>query len=680
MQPGSDVGGIGMGLVRMVRPWHEWLILWGYDIETGPPKLTDAMATEIAHNLIGDHTIPIKIKATSLWTVNDCYALENTRGRVFCMGDAVHRHPPSNGLGSNTSIQDAYNLAWKLAHVLKGKAGPELLSTYDVERSPIAKQIVKRANQSIGEFGPIFDALGLLSTKDPEQMKANMAKLKDNTPEATLQREKLRQAIDYKAYEFNCHGVEMNQRYASSAVVGDGAPEPAYARDKELYFQATTWPGARLPHAWLEKDAKQVSTLDLCGKGRFTLLTGIGGESWVDAAKSIAAERGIEVATVVIGPGRDIDDVYGNWHKVREIGDSGCLLVRPDQHVAFRAMAAAPDARRQLADAFGKILGSPLAAAAKAAPAQPVAAESVPISSVAAATGKRRWTKFPYFEEATSVDVVLARMGQDTNPRLREILTAVVKHSHAAVKDVRLTTDEWLTGIQYLTRTGHMCNDWRQEFILLSDVLGISMLVDTINNSHGSEATESTVLGPFYVDNPPKYDNGANICLDGKGEPLLVIGRVLDPSGQPIPGAIVDAWQTNNDGFYDVQQKGVQPDMNLRGQFTTDSSGGYWFKSAKPRHYPIPADGPVGDLLTASGRNHIRAAHIHFIVSAPGYQKVVTHVFPPDCPYLEEDAVFGVKESLIGNFELIDQPAAARSLGFSNPYWSLNWDFRLANA
>ncbi len=714
LQPGSDVGGIGMGVVRMVRPWNEWLLIWGYDINQPPPVLTDEAAIQIAHNLIGDQTIPIKIKSTSVWTVNDMYALENTCGRVFCLGDAVHRHPPSNGLGSNTSIQDAYNLAWKLAHVLKGKAGPELLSTYNAERSPIAKQIVTRANKSIGEFGPIFESLGLLSTQDPGEMKANMAKLKDNTPAAAEQREKLRKAIDFKSYEFNCHGVEMNQRYASSAVMGDGTPEPAFSRDKELYYQATSWPGARLPHAWLEKNARQLSTLDLCGKGRFTLLTGIGGELWVEAAKAIAATRGIEIATVVIGPGRDIDDVYGNWHKVREISDSGCLLVRPDQHIAFRAMAAASDARRQLADAFSRILGQPathtgheidpafvrrlesavefpapdakqreavwsaVLPAAAAVPATAGMAASAPVPSLGAASGKRQWTKYPYFEEATSVDVVLARTGQSTNPRLREILNAVVKHTHAAVKDVRLTTDEWLAGIQYLTRTGHMCNDWRQEFILLSDVLGISMLVDTINNDHGSAATESTVLGPFYVENPPKYDNGANICLDGKGEPLLVIGRVLDSDGQPIAGATVDAWQTNNDGFYDVQQKGVQPDMNLRGVFTTDSTGGYWFKSAKPRHYPIPADGPVGDLLKAVGRNHIRAAHIHFIVSAPGHQKVVTHVFPPDCPYLEEDAVFGVKESLIGNFEQVDAPAAAGSLGFSNPYWSLTWDFRLA--
>ena len=271
-------------------------------------------------------------------------------------------------------------------------------------------------------------------------------------------------------------------------------------------------------------------------------------------------------------------------------------------------------------------------------------------------------------------------MGKETSPRLKQVMTSVVNHLHAATKEIRPTQDEWMAAIQYLTKTGHMCTDWRQEFILLSDTLGVSMLVDTINNSHGGEATENTILGPFYVENPPQRQNGSNICLDGKGEPLLVTGRVLDLTGNPIAGAKVDAWQTNNDGFYDVQQKGIQPEMNLRGVFTADAAGSFWFRTAKPRHYPIPGDGPVGDMLLATGRNNIRTAHIHFIVSAPGYQKVITHVFPPDCPYLEEDAVFGVKESLIGNFEKIDQPSTAKSLGFSNPYWSLNWDFKLAKA
>ena len=362
LQPGSDVGGIGMGVVRMVRPWNEWLLIWGYDINQPPPVLTDAHATEIAHNLIGDHTIPIKIKSTSVWTVNDMFALSNTKGRVFCMGDATHRHPPSNGLGSNTSIQDAYNLAWKLAMVLKGQADPSLLATYDIERSPIAKQIVKRANQSIGEFGPIFDALGLLSTQDPELMKANMAKLKDNNPAASDQRAKLRKAIDFKSYEFNCHGVEMNQRYKSAAIVPDGTPEPEYWRDKELYYQATSWPGARMPHVWLEKDGQKISSLDLTGKGKFALITGIGGEPWVAAAKAGGAELGIEIMTSVIGPGRDAVDVFGAWSGAREIEESGCLLVRPDQHVAFRAQSATPDAAGKLRAALLQVLGKKAAA------------------------------------------------------------------------------------------------------------------------------------------------------------------------------------------------------------------------------------------------------------------------------------------------------------------------------
>ena len=363
MQPGSDVGGIGMGLVRMVRPWNEWLIVWGYDINQPPPTVSDAMATEIAHNLIGDHTVPIKIKATSVWTVNNMYALENTRGRVFCMGDAVHRHPPSNGLGSNTSIQDAWNLAWKIAHVIKGKAGPSLLRSYDAERSPVAKQIVTRANQSISEFGPIFEALGLLSTKDPEQMKANMAKLRDNNSSAAAQREALRQAIAFKSYEFNCHGVELNQRYQSSAVVADGSPEPDWKRDRELYYQSSTRPGAHLPHVWLfDKQHRAVSTLDIVGKGKFAVLTGIGGEAWAQAAREIAEEMGLDLVAYVIGPHRDYEDFAGDWARACEIEEGGCLLVRPDQFVAYRHFAAAADAKQRLSAALEAVLGKPLSA------------------------------------------------------------------------------------------------------------------------------------------------------------------------------------------------------------------------------------------------------------------------------------------------------------------------------
>jgi hydroxyquinol 1,2-dioxygenase len=285
---------------------------------------------------------------------------------------------------------------------------------------------------------------------------------------------------------------------------------------------------------------------------------------------------------------------------------------------------------------------------------------------------KRPWTKYPYFDEDTSAEVVLARMGADTDPRLRQVMTAAVNHLHAFVKEVRPSHDEWLAAIRFLTETGQMCNDWRQEYILLSDTLGVTMLIDAINHSHGDGATENTILGPFYVENPPHRDNGANICLDGKGEPLIVRGRVLDTAGNPIAGATVDAWQTNDDGFYDVQQKGLQPDMNLRGIFTTDAEGRYAFRSVKPRYYPIPFDGPVGKLLGAMQRGPNRAAHIHFIVKAPSHETVITHVFPPDCPYLELDAVFGVKETLIGDFRQTGTPTA--------PAWELDWDFTLAPA
>jgi 2,4-dichlorophenol 6-monooxygenase len=332
------VGGIGLGLVRMVRPWHEWLIVWGYDINEPPPDVDEAEAIRIVHQLVGDDTVPVTIRSTSLWGNNKMYATRYTSGRVFCAGDAVHRHPPSNGLGSNTSIQDAYNLAWKLAYVLRGSAGSKLLDSYDAERAPIGRQIVLRANKSIEEFGAIFDALHITDTSDPATMRERIAARGDNSPQAAAQREQLRKALELKDYEFNAHGVELGQRYASGAVVTDGTPEPAYTRDPELYYHPTTWPGARLPHVWLlDRTGHRVSTHDLAGKGRFTLLTGIAGEAWVEAAATVAAELGIDLATSVIGPGRLHDDLYGDWARAREVAESGCVLVRPDAHVAWRA-------------------------------------------------------------------------------------------------------------------------------------------------------------------------------------------------------------------------------------------------------------------------------------------------------------------------------------------------------
>ncbi|MET9391160.1 FAD-dependent monooxygenase [Streptomyces sp. NPDC006624] len=354
LAPGATVGGIGAGLVRCVRPWSEWLIVWGYDVTAGAPDLTTEYAESIVRKLVGDDEIPVKVTSSSAWTVNEMYAETYANGRVLCAGDAVHRHPPSNGLGSNTSIQDAYNLAWKLGLVLDGTAHSRLLDSYTAERAPVGRQIVTRANRSIRETAPVFEALDGLAPQTPEQLWANIAARKDATGGAEKQRAALREAIASKVYEFNAHGVDLNQRYTSGAIVPDGTPDPGFPRDPELYHQPSTRPGARLPHAWITSGTRTLSTLDTAGRGRFTLLTGIGGEAWVRAAR----EQDVDIATVVIGPGQRYEDPYGDWARLREIPDAGALLVRPDGFVAFRHPAAAPESAGDLlADALRRILG-----------------------------------------------------------------------------------------------------------------------------------------------------------------------------------------------------------------------------------------------------------------------------------------------------------------------------------
>ncbi|MCX5317157.1 FAD-dependent monooxygenase [Streptomyces sp. NBC_00154] len=359
LAPGATVGGIGAGLVRCVRPWNEWMIVWGYDLAAGAPDLTEEYAVSVVRRLIGDDDIPVTITSSSAWTVNHLYAENYQDGRVLCAGDAVHRHPPSNGLGSNTSIQDAYNLAWKLKLVLDGTAGPSLLNTYTAERAPIGKQVVERANKSIGETAPVFEALDGLSPQTPEQLWANIAGRKDTTEAAEKQREQLREAIASKAYEFNAHGVEMNQRYASDAIVSDGTEDPGFDRDPELHHQPSTRPGAKLPHAWITRGREQLSTLDAAGRGRFALFTGIGGDDWTCAATTATETLGVELATVVIGPGQEYEDPYGDWARLRDIADSGVLLVRPDHHIAFRHAhaTASGDAEVLLTAALRQILG-----------------------------------------------------------------------------------------------------------------------------------------------------------------------------------------------------------------------------------------------------------------------------------------------------------------------------------
>ena len=281
------------------------------------------------------------------------------------------------------------------------------------------------------------------------------------------------------------------------------------------------------------------------------------------------------------------------------------------------------------------------------------------------------------FTEERSADVVAASFDDTPDPRLKRVLTSLVRHLHDFVKDVELTEEEWGVAIDFLTRTGHMSDGLRQEFILLSDVLGVSMLVETINHRTGGTSTESTVLGPFHMVESPPRELGANIDLDGDGQPCLVTGRVTGSDGQPLPGAQVDVWQANDEGFYDVQQPGVQPERNLRGLFTADEQGRFWFRSIVPRYYPIPADGPVGELLSATRRHPNRPAHIHFIVTAPAHRPVTTHLFVDDSPYLDSDAVFGVKESLVRKFPVVDDPARAAEVGLPNPFRTVHFDVAL---
>jgi 2,4-dichlorophenol 6-monooxygenase len=357
IQPGSNVGGIGAGLVRMIRPWNEWLIVWGYDISQPAPVVDEQAAVQIVRNLLGLPDIEVEITGTSLWGNNEMYATLLQSGRVFCVGDAIHRHPPSNGLGSNTSIQDSYNLAWKLAAVLRGQAAPALLDTYSAERAPVASQIVQRANKSSREFVQFFEVLGLLDAKDEAEMAARIEERKANTPEGAAKRAALVSAMELKHYEFNAHGVELGQFYESDAVVSDGSRRQQPSRDPELYYEPSTVPGSRLPHVWVGDARRKISTLDLAPMTRFTLLTGIAGEPWIAAAQKAGEELGVPLETVVIGPGRQVTDLYYDWARVREVEEDGALLVRPDKHIGWRSVRLPADPERALHDAMAAILG-----------------------------------------------------------------------------------------------------------------------------------------------------------------------------------------------------------------------------------------------------------------------------------------------------------------------------------
>lgn len=281
------------------------------------------------------------------------------------------------------------------------------------------------------------------------------------------------------------------------------------------------------------------------------------------------------------------------------------------------------------------------------------------------------------FNENTITDAVLERVSNAGDTRVRQVSEALVRHLHAFVREVRPTQQEWEYGIDFLTRTGHMCDDKRQEFILLSDALGVSMLVDTINHAVPQGATETTVLGPFFVQTAPERQIGDDISGGMEGDPLLVTGSVSTVDGRPIAGAIVDVWHSDEDGHYDVQQLEKIGDLAMRARFRTDAAGRFHFRSIKPAAYPIPDDGPVGEMLEAQGRHPWRPAHVHFMISAPGFEQLVTHVFVAGDEYLDSDVVFGVKDSLVREF--VQSPPGRTESGviMNSEHYSLNYDFCL---
>ena len=337
-----------------VEPWTEWSTIFAHPDLTLNDLSEEAMLKRV-RAAIGDPDVPVRIKKISPWQINHVVAKNYREKRLFLAGDAAHRHPPANGLGSNTSVQDAYNLAWKLALVTSHRATDQLLDSYHVERQPVGRRVVDRANQSFAEMGPFFQSLGF-APGQPES--ENLAQIEDLFgPASQERRAELVAGLELMNGRFNAHGVEMGQRYESGAIVDDGTPFPPHERDRDLYYQPTTHPGAPLPHVWLQRGTEDVSTLDLCGYGRFTLITGIAGERWESAASIVGDRLGAPIESVRVGLGQVHNDVLGKWTRMREVADDGCLLVRPDRIIAWRCHGSADDPERKLGEVMERILG-----------------------------------------------------------------------------------------------------------------------------------------------------------------------------------------------------------------------------------------------------------------------------------------------------------------------------------
>jgi len=356
-RPGNDFW-VGSGAFVNVRPWNEWVLSFMYAPDQGLPDLSPEALSARIRGLVGDERLAVEVLSSSPWQMNAQVAERMALGRVFIAGDAAHRHPPSGGLGSNTSMQDAYNLAWKLKLVLDGQAAPALLDSYDVERRPVAQQVVARSMQSVQELGAVAAAIGFSPQQSEEEGWQAYAELSEPGPKGKAKRQALREAIALQQYHFCAHGVELGVRYREGALLADPAlDEGQPARDPQIHYQPLAHPGCHLPHAWLEKDGRRLSTLDITGNGRFVLLLGHDAWAWEQAAAAVREALGVPLAVARLGVGLDYADVLGQWTALSGIEDDGCLLVRPDKVIAWRCASLPRDPRADLRNALAQILG-----------------------------------------------------------------------------------------------------------------------------------------------------------------------------------------------------------------------------------------------------------------------------------------------------------------------------------
>ncbi|KAF2095786.1 phenol 2-monooxygenase [Rhizodiscina lignyota] len=350
-------------IIRMIRPYTDWmLVAFSPGLKEDPFRHLTPTSPELLEYLkeaIGDESIEIKVKRLEPWNIRETVADKYSKpGNVYLLGDAAHRHPPAYGLGSNTSMQDAYNLGWKVLYVSKGLAGPALLESYSTERQPVGARLVRESNECMDRHAAVWAALGMFA-ETPEDGARQIAELSQSTEAGTVRREQLYQALEGKRREGESFGFNMNQWYTSSAVyLDDEEPRAEFAKDYILDIYISTYPGNRLPHAWLtaKVPSKPVSTIDIAGKGAFCIFTGHGGDAWKEAAAEISKSTGIPIKSYSIGWGLDYNDKYREWIKRREVGEDGCVLVRPDRYVAWRSKKMIPDCKAKLQHVLDHVL------------------------------------------------------------------------------------------------------------------------------------------------------------------------------------------------------------------------------------------------------------------------------------------------------------------------------------